>query len=76
MDGGAWRAAVHSVAKSWTRLKRLSIITPIANTECFVKLNLSVHWRNCCISVWQQKSLLGVVVIIFENALLARKLGW
>ena len=21
MDGGAWRAAVHGVAKSWTRLK-------------------------------------------------------
>ena len=25
MDGGAWRAAVHGVAKSWTRLKQLSI---------------------------------------------------
>ena len=24
MDGGAWWAAVHGVAKSWTRLKRLS----------------------------------------------------
>ena len=23
-DGGAWKAAVHGVAKSWTRLKRLS----------------------------------------------------
>ena len=23
-DGGAWWAAVHGVAKSWTRLKRLS----------------------------------------------------
>ena len=24
MDGGAWKARVHGVAKSWTRLKRLS----------------------------------------------------
>ena len=24
MDGGAWWAAVHGVAQSWTRLKRLS----------------------------------------------------
>ena len=24
MDGGAWWAAVHGVAKSWTQLKRLS----------------------------------------------------
>ena len=24
MDGGAWQAAVHGVAQSWTRLKRLS----------------------------------------------------
>ena len=25
MDRGGWRAAVHRVAKSWTRLKRLSM---------------------------------------------------
>ena len=25
MDRGAWRATVHTVAKSWTRLKRLSV---------------------------------------------------
>ena len=24
MDGGAWRATVHRVAKNWTRLKQLS----------------------------------------------------
>ena len=24
MDGGAWWAAVHGVAKSWTRLRRLT----------------------------------------------------
>ena len=27
MDRGAWRATVHRVAKSWTRLKRLSTLT-------------------------------------------------
>ena len=25
VDGGAWRAAVHGVAQSWTRLKQLSM---------------------------------------------------
>ena len=28
MDGGAWQAAVHGVARSWTRLKRLSSNPP------------------------------------------------
>ena len=27
MDRGAWRAAIHRVAKSWTQLKRLSMYT-------------------------------------------------
>ena len=27
MDRGAWQATVHGVAKSWTRLKRLSMHT-------------------------------------------------
>ena len=76
MDRGAWQTVVHRVAKSWTRLKQLSIITPTANTKWFVKLNLSVHWSKCCISVWQLKSLQGVVIIVFENTLLARKLRW
>ena len=26
-DRGAWRATVHGVAKSWTRLKRLGLLT-------------------------------------------------
>ena len=25
MDGGAWQATLHSVAKSWTQLKQLSM---------------------------------------------------
>ena len=28
MDRGAWRATVHGVAKSWTRLRQLSMHTP------------------------------------------------
>ena len=32
MDGGAWRAAVHGVAKSRTRLKRLSSSSSSSNT--------------------------------------------
>ena len=30
-DRGAWRAAVHRVAKSWTRLKGLSLHTRLLN---------------------------------------------
>ena len=30
MDRGAWRATVHGFAKSWTRLKRLSMNTKTA----------------------------------------------
>ena len=32
MDRGAWWATVHSVAKSWTQLKRLSTGEHICNT--------------------------------------------
>ena len=31
MDGEAWWAAVHGVAQSWTRLKRLSSMPQIAH---------------------------------------------
>ena len=31
MDRGAWWAAVHGVAKSWTRLKQLSAHTGLQN---------------------------------------------
>ena len=37
-DRGAWRATVHSIAKSWTQLKRFSMHTPSAdkgNGKCF-----------------------------------------
>ena len=30
MDGGAWGATVHEVAKSWTRLKQLSMQVLVA----------------------------------------------
>ena len=33
MDGGAWLAAVHGVAKSWTRLRDLTFTFPF------------MHWR-------------------------------
>ena len=48
MDGGAWRATVHRVAKSWTRLKRpstharernlLKSESPISFSETFFQL--------------------------------------
>ena len=33
MDRGAWWATVHGVAKSQTRLKRLSTVLPFQNAE-------------------------------------------
>ena len=46
MDKGAWRATVHKVAKSWTRLKRLS------TQACSTLLNIKrcsrsdTNWHN------------------------------
>ena len=35
MDRGAWRATVHSIAESWTRLKQLStVIAECGHTPC------------------------------------------
>ena len=38
MDRGAWRATVHRVAKSRTRLKRLTIV--VLNCECLLEEKL------------------------------------
>ena len=38
MDRGAWRATVHGVAQSRTRLKRLSV--PVLRTWCFQRCGL------------------------------------
>ena len=35
MDRGDWRATVHGVTKSWTRLKRLSVCTYTHTSESF-----------------------------------------
>ena len=32
MDGGAWWATVHGVAKSWTRLSDFTFTSPIAHS--------------------------------------------
>ena len=31
MDGGAWQAAVHEVAKSWAQLSDFTSLTPLAS---------------------------------------------
>ena len=46
MDRGAWRAAVHGIAKSQTRLKRLSTYEHTHNTG--QELLNSVEHRNAC----------------------------
>ena len=43
MDRGAWRATAHKVPKSWTRLKRLSTHTCIADLQYCVSRVQQVH---------------------------------
>ena len=43
MDRGAWRATVHKVPKSWTRLKQLSMHTCIADLQYCVSRVQQVH---------------------------------
>ena len=38
-DRGAWRATVHRLAKSWTRLKRLGVCMYVLFVNRFVQLN-------------------------------------
>ena len=38
-DRGAWRATVHRLAKSWTRLKQLSVCMYVLFVNRFVQLN-------------------------------------
>ena len=47
MDGGAWEAAAHGVAKSWTRLSDFTSLTPLdmgASLVAQVVKNLPAMW--------------------------------
>ena len=47
MDGGAWWAAVHGVAKSWTRLSDFTFTFPFQALEKEMATHSSVlAWRN------------------------------
>ena len=46
MDGGAWWAAVHGVAKSRTRLKRLSSRVPNRIIQLITKAQSAPWWLN------------------------------
>ena len=43
MDRGAWRATVHGVAKSWTRLKQLSTHVSIKKAKYPFKLREYIY---------------------------------
>ena len=43
LDRGAWRATVHKVAKSWTRLKQLSIMKGPRDCHTSEKRNVETH---------------------------------
>ena len=45
MDRGAWRATVHRVAKSWTRMKRLSTQAPGTAMSSVMKADLLISNR-------------------------------
>ena len=46
MDRGTWWATVHGVAKSWTRLKQLSMHTHFFNEERMVPYTETVRWSS------------------------------
>ena len=46
MDGGAWQAAVHGVAKSWAQLSNITLIFHFHALEKEVATHLSIlAWR-------------------------------
>ena len=45
MDGGAWWAAVHGVAKSWTRLSDFTFTFNFHALEKEMATHASVAWR-------------------------------
>ena len=44
-DGGAWRATVHKVAKSWTRLKQLSMHRELRSHQPCVEAKIYIYNR-------------------------------
>ena len=69
MDGGAWWAAIHGVAQSWTRLKRLnSSSSPFymwdQNSSCLPSWKLSATAIISCLNVYNQKVWYLVVFLI------------
>ena len=50
MDRGVWWATVHGVAKSWTRLKRLSMHTCVYKLYNVYKYIISKHIVNIIIA--------------------------
>ena len=66
MDGGAWGAAVHKVAKSWPQLKGLSVHA-CTRSRCCVSLSLVVASGDC--------SPLAVQRLIIAMASLAAEHG-
>ena len=53
MDRGAWWAAVHWIAKTWTRLKQLSMHTCIERIQLLTVMLQSelFHWVFICLSL-------------------------
>ena len=81
VDRGAWWAAVHRVAQSWTQLKRLSIACIVKQREpvmhalkilkrCFVYLKRSMRYHLTFFSGLNQRHYRTTMNVIFTLKLL------
>ena len=65
MDRGAWRAAIHRAAKSWTQLKLLSMYTcpPFENLKHFhPEWDMHTHTHTCINSSKQNEIFIKSVL--------------
>ena len=67
MDGGAWGAAVYEVAKSWTRLKGLSLHV-CTSLRCCMSFSLVVASGGYSLAV-VHKLLIMVASLVAEHKL-------
>ena len=75
MDRGAWWATVYGIAKSWTRLKRLSVhIEPIGNVSHTLPRSREI-WSETSESAVAGVSLLGMLAFDWWSRLWTFHLG-
>ena len=71
MDRGAWQATVHSIAKSWTWLKRLSV-----HANIYIRWGKSWEFTSCCHSRTQDDGSSATHTMWFPRCLWAFISNW